>query len=328
MRRMLLLFLLIGGVALTQVSAYAEKPLTPVKLQLHWVPNVEFAGILLAKERGWYEEAGIDLEIVKWSSKISTVKSILKGRAQISMTEGDVLIKYRAKGAPIKAIGVQFQRSPSCLISKKELGITHPKDLVGKRIGVTSHRQLLVKTMLASQNLTFDDIVPVDKNASVQRLLNDEYDVLVGYMPSEPLLLKQLGCEVNVIPGYMYGYDFYAGVYIVHDDMIKEQPEILENFLRATYRGWKEAFNDPKSTAELIIEKYYPEGLLAQQIQELELYRFLATLGVGENFLGMMNELQWKNGVNSLLQFGMIEENVSVNDLFTMEFLKKMYSEK
>ena len=64
------------------------QPMTPMTVQLNWVPNVQFAGILLAKERGWYRDAGIDLTIKGWEEGVSSTDEVVAGRAQIGVAEG------------------------------------------------------------------------------------------------------------------------------------------------------------------------------------------------------------------------------------------------
>ena len=106
-------------VMLCSQPGFAKEPLQPLTIQLNWVTNVEFAGILLAKKRGWYEEAGIDLTIKVWESGLSPVEEVIAGKAQIGVAEGADTIKARSKGKKIRAIAAKFQKTPYCLVSKK-----------------------------------------------------------------------------------------------------------------------------------------------------------------------------------------------------------------
>ena len=92
------------AVLLLTGQGLAKEPPQSMTVQLNWVPNAQFAGILLAKERGWYREAGIDLTINGWKVGVSSTDEVVAGRAQIGVAEGDALIKARAKGSPVKAI--------------------------------------------------------------------------------------------------------------------------------------------------------------------------------------------------------------------------------
>jgi len=301
--------------------------LQPITIQLHWVTNAEFAGVLLAKEQGWYAEAGLDLTIKGWKSGISVVDDVSSGKAQIGLAEGDQLIRARAGGAPLKAVATQFQKSPRCYISKKERGIDTVEELIGKRVGGNDLKNpIVLKSMLDSKGLRLEDLTLVQVNWDLQTLIDDKVDVFPAFMTNEPLTMKEKGYEVNVIPAYQHGYDFYSCVYFVHEAMIVEQPDVIERFLEVTFRGWREAFQDPAAAAQRIVERYYPEGTIHQQTEELKLYQSLATLGVGEELLGMMGELIWRKGIDILYRYGEIEQKMPANDLFTIELLKNVYA--
>ncbi|MDM8524389.1 ABC transporter substrate-binding protein [Desulfococcaceae bacterium HSG8] len=310
-------------VALCSGQGFAKEPPQPVTIQLNWVTNVEFAGVLLAKERGWYEEAGIDLTIRGWKSDISLIEEVIAGKAQIGVSNGAGIIAARSKGKKIRAIAVQFQKSPFCLISKKKREIETPAQLKGKKIGTkTSSSIMMIKIVLANAGLAYNEIIPVKMGWDIQPLIDDLIDVCPGYMNSEPLAMKEKGYETNLIPAFKHGYDFYSEVYFVTDTMIQKQPDMIRKFLDATLRGWKEAFKDPAATAKLIVEKYYPKGSVSQQTESLKVFKFLATIGVGESLIGYMERPFWQKGIDILYKFKQIDRKIPAEDVFTSEFLK------
>lgn len=305
------------------VQSVAGQSLEPFTLQLNWFPTVQFAGILLAKERGWYEEVGIDLTIKPYEWGLLPIDEVLAGKAHIGIAEGDDLIKARVKGAPVKAIAVQYQKSPFCLISKKEANVANPKELAGKKIGIADPAsELMVRLMLASEELQYESITPVDYKWDLQFLIDDKADVIVGFMNDEPLTLQEKGIEVQVMPGFKYGYDFYSGVYFVTETMLQEQAELLRRFLDATFRGWQETFKSPETAATVVVNSYFPEGSVTQQTGSLKVFQQLMTLGIGKGLIGYMKEQDWAAGINVLYDFHHIEKKVSASDLFTLQFLK------
>ena len=313
-------------VALCSGQGIAKEPLQPVTIQLNWVTNVQFAGVLLAKERGWYEEAGIDLTVRGWKPGVSPIAEVTAGRAQIGVVEGDTLIKAGVGGNAIKAIATQFQKTPFCLMSKKSLGIETPEQLKGKKIGINSTAVVMTKIVLASKGLGLEDIttVPIESE-DVRPLIKDEIDAYVGFMNAQPLTLKEKGYEINVIPAFRHGYDFYSGVYFVTETMIRKRPDMIQKFLGATLRGWKEAFKDPAATAKLVVKKYYPKGSVSQQTESLKVFKFLATLGEGRQFFGWMEKEYWTKGIDILHKFKQIDRKIPAGDVFTMEFLESVY---
>jgi len=307
-------------------DALGAEPLKPVAIQLDWFTNVQFAGILVAKEKGWYEEAGIDLTVKGWQKGISPVEEVVAGRAQIGTDEGTVIIEARAGGKPVKAIATQFQKSPLCLTSKKDRAIASPKDLIGKKVGVSMPKTVLMtKIILAYENISYDQITPVQTGGDLSLLANDEVIAFAGFINNQPLLMEEKGYPATYLAAFKYGYDFYSDVFFTTDEMIKNQPDILKKFMEVTLRGWREAFKDIPGTAQLVLDKYHPDktASLKQQIKSLEIFKSLMTMGVGEVLLGFMEERNWEKGVDTLMKFNQIQNKIPAEDLFTLEFLKK-----
>ena len=313
-------------VALCSGQGIAKEPPQPVTIQLNWVTNVEFAGILLAKERGWYEEAGIDLTVRQWKKGISVVGEVVNGKVQIGVTEGPQIIGAKARGEKIRAFSVQFQKSPYCLISKKDRGIEKPEHLKGKKIGTKMPASILMsKIVLANAGLKYEDVIPVKTGWDIQPLIDDEVDVFPGYMNQEPSDMEKKGHDVTYIPAFKHGYDFYSAVYFVTETMIQKRPIMLRKFLKVTLRGWEQSFKDPGITANLVVEKYYPKGSVSQQTKSLKMFKFLARLGEGRKYLGWMEERFWARGIDILHKFGQIDRKIPADDVFTMKFLESVY---
>ncbi|MDM8551373.1 ABC transporter substrate-binding protein [Desulfobacterales bacterium HSG2] len=316
-------------VAMCVGQGIAKEPLQPLTIQLNWMPTVQFAGILLAKERGLYEEAGIDLTVRPWKEGVIPVEEVISGKAQVGIAEGDDLIKIRTEGKPVRAIAVQFQKSPMCLVSKKEQGVVKPEHLVGKKIGYSDPAALvMVKLILASAGFKYENVRTVEVQWDLQPLLRGEVEVRTAFLNEEPLILKEMGYEATYIPGFKYGYDFYSGAYFSTDTMIHNHPEFIQKFLDVTLQGWKESFRDPAATAKLVVGKYYPEGSVSQQTESLKVFKFLATIGIGENLIGYMERPFWQKGIDILYKFKQIDRKIAAEDVFTSEFLKAKSLEK
>jgi ABC-type nitrate/sulfonate/bicarbonate transport system substrate-binding protein len=303
----------------------AETPLQPLTIQLDWVANAAFSGILVAKDRGWYRESGIDLTILE---KASSVDIVLSGKAQIGVAEGAVIIESRSKGQEIRAIAAHYQKSPYCLIAKESSGITAPEQLAGKKIGVPKYVDtLMLSIVLATQGLTLEDIVLVRTAGNIQPFINDEIDVCQGYMNNEYISLRQQGYKIAYIPAFKYGYDFYSSVCFATDTMIQKQPELIRKFLKVSLRGWEEAFRNQESTAQLVVEKFYPQGSVPHETESLKFLKFVAKIGEGKKYLGWMEESFWAKGIDILYEFKQIEKKIPAKDVFTPQFLRDIYFE-
>jgi len=309
-------------------AGYAAEPLQPVTVQLNWVPNVQFAGILVAKEKGWYEESGIDLTVKGWKEGVVPIDDVVAGKAQVAVADAAELIRFRVRGSIVKAIGTAFRKSPSCLLSLKAKGIETPKQLAGKKVGIHNpESDVMIKIMLQSQGLKYEDIIPVKVGWDFQPLIDGTIDVYTAFMNNEPLTMKKMGYDVSYMPGFKYGYDFYSGLYIVSDEMIQKHPDLIQKFLEVSLKGWNEAYKNPSETAKLVVEKYYPAGEVEQQTESLKVFKYLATLGEGK-YLGWMEDNYWQKGIDILYDFKQIDKKIPAKDVFTMDFLNAFYFEK
>ncbi len=306
----------------TTGQTYASD-LQPLTLRLHWLPNAEFAGIFAAKDRGWYKEAGIDLQIKNMDYTVSSVDAVLAGNADVGMVEGDVLIKARAAGKPVKAFAASFQKSPFCLMSKKGRGIQTLADLKGKRIAITVPEVVpMLEILLRSQELTLDDVEQVRTGIKLHALIDDEVDVYPGFMNDEPFFFRSMGVEVDVMPAFKYGYTFYSNLCFTTETVIREQPEMLKIFTDVTLRGWKAAFHDPQATAAMIVDTYFPDGLVQQQTESIRVFKTLATLGITRDLIGIMEEQTWKIGIDILHRNNQIDKRIPAEEVYTLQFLQ------
>lgn len=316
------LFILMGSI----VNGYAKEPPVPLTVQLNWIQNVQFAGILVAHEKGWYKDAGIDLTIKERQKGIAVIDEVVSGNAQIGIISSADVIKSKIEGKPIKAIAVQLQKSPFCLISKKNKGIESPAQFKGKKIGIRSEAgEFMVKIILANQGLTFEDIIPIRIGWDNQPFIDDTVDLMQGYMNDEPNALKKQGIDIVFFPAFNYGYDFYGDIYFTTDNMIKNNFKLIQNFLDVTFKGWNEAFKNPEPCVHMIVEKYYPKGTVDQQTDSLKVFKHLSTMGEGKKYLGWMEEHHWQKGIDILYDFKQIHSKIPAKDVFTMDFLNAIY---
>jgi formylglycine-generating enzyme required for sulfatase activity/ABC-type nitrate/sulfonate/bicarbonate transport system substrate-binding protein len=264
-----------------------------ITMQLDWKPNVQFAGLLLAKERGYYAEAGLDVTIRPVDVEMRVAEDVAGRTNWIGCSESGVLLGARAKGLPIRAFGTMFQGSPFCLMSLRTNGITEPRHLVGRRVGVHPDANLALDVVLANAGVPRSQLICKDVAHSIQPLITGEVDVLMGYLIDEAVALKQAGYPLNVIAGYDHGYVAYSQVYFTSEAFLERDPETLRRFLEASNRGWREAFRATEATAKWVVQRYLPDADLGYQVRSLEKIAGISVRETGVEFLGRMNPDRW-----------------------------------
>lgn len=307
------------------------KPLTPLRVYLDWFPNVEFSGIFVAKEKGYYEREGID--VIPVFNGLDIIPSVLKGQADIGMDSAHDLIRHIGQHDAIKAFSAQYQLNPNSILVGKDSGISSVRDLKGKTIGVFSDQEYdMFRIMLASNNLKMTDVqfkpVKTFKEAEIIELMRKhEFDAIIAWEFNWTVTFPLLGYSVRVFPGYENGFHYYGIVFFAPTPYIEKNRELLAKFLRATYDGWREVYKDSDAVAEHIVDKYFPkdryingsrETTLKQQKTELRLRQRYFQEGVGMSRIGQMSRFKWQNSLEISKRFSLVPKGseLSVDDLY------------
>jgi len=282
----------------TPIPLIAEvRPPTPITFQLDWKPNVQFAGLLLAQERGWFREAGLDVTFLPVDAGMKMVERVVAGTNWMGCAESGVLLAARAKGSPIRAFGTMLQGSPMSLISKKERGIVQPTDLIGRRLGIHPDGQQALDILLKHSGLRRDQMIVLEKDHDLSPLLTGECDAVQGYLIDEAVALETRGEPVNIIPFHRHGYAAYSQVYFTSETFLRNHAGSVERFLAVANRGWRAAADDIPGAARLMVNRFVP--LLDLPYQERSLARVieLMRLETGPGGEGRMKRDTWDRAV-------------------------------
>jgi signal transduction histidine kinase/CheY-like chemotaxis protein len=244
-----------------------EKPLEPVSVQLKWFYQYQFAGILMAKEKGFYEKAGLDVTIKERDPAFNNIQQVIEGKSEYGLADS-VIIRYRAEGHPVKVIATIFQHNAMVLISKKESGIVSPYEMRGKRISYQEGLDdSVITSLLSFANLEKDDIIKRPMDFSHMNLVNGDVDITEAYISIEPYWMKQkYGLELNIIDPKNYGIDFYGDMIFTTEDEIKNHPKRVEAFKHATLEGWAYALQHKEEAINIILQKYNTRDLNYEQL--------------------------------------------------------------
>lgn len=236
---------------------HSEVPLEKVSVQLQWADQFQFAGYYIAKEKGFYRDAGLDVTIKKFDPNKLAVDEVMKGRSTYGIGRSSLLVD-RMNGKPVVALAAIFQRSPFVLLSEKSANIKTPRDLAGKRIMMTSDFQdtISVRAMISAEGMQMEDMIFIPHSYNPLDLANGKTDVMACYISNEPFVLKEKGIETNAINPERYGFDFYSDILFTSEEEIRNHPKRVQKFVTATLEGWEYAFEHIEETARLIKERY------------------------------------------------------------------------
>ncbi|MDA3908820.1 MAG: ABC transporter substrate-binding protein, partial [Sulfurimonas sp.] len=239
----------------------AQKPLDKVSLQLMWLDQFQFAGYYMAKEKGFYQEAGLDVDIKKFKYKMNTLDEVLSQRATFGVGRSS-LIKERSEGKNIVLISAIFQSSPFVLLSLESSNINSVKDFANKKLMLTKNvvESASLRAMIMSNGVDEKKMVFKEHNFDFEELLDGSVDLYAGYTSNEPYILKKRGIPYKIFSPKDEGFDFYSDLLFTSEKEVHDNPKRVDRFKKASLLGWKYAFDNIQETVKLIHTKYNPQN--------------------------------------------------------------------
>jgi len=319
--------LLAAGLALSMsLPALAQDKM---QLQLNWFHLADHSPIYLAMKKGYYKEENIDLTVLRGSGSADSAKKIDLGQADVGISDAPTVLTAISKGANLKMVAVVYDKAGNNVFFRKSANIKTPKDLVGKKIAVPpadSHRVLwpafAAINGIDPASVTLVNIKPEGKQAIVAAgEVDGSFDLYTSYAIWDKVLGKG---EVGNLLWADFGLPIYGHTYFVNNDLLQKNPKLVERFLRATHKGWRDAKANPKASIDAMVEMVPGlDGptLLATMPQILDL---CVTERSAKHGLGWIEPELMQKTMDITFATNKPEKAVAVNDVFTNQYNSKI----
>ncbi|MGM8364817.1 ABC transporter substrate-binding protein [Virgibacillus sp. W0181] len=296
--------------------------LTPVKFALDWTPNTNHTGIYVAKEKGYFEEQGLDVEILL-PGEVGVNQLLAAGKADFGVSYQEGLTQARSEGLPIVSVAAVIQHNTAGYASPVEKDITEPKDFEGKKFGAygSDLEKAMMTTLMNNDGADVEEVDFIttgdsDFFVAVER----DVDFSLVYYGWTGIEAELRGVDLNMV--YLADYsdklDFYTPILATSEDMIDADPETVKAFTAAAVKGYEFAIENPEEAAQVLIDAepdLDPE--LVKRSQEWLSPRYQDD---AERF-GIQEQERWQKFADFLLDNEIIDEAVDVDKAFTNEFL-------
>lgn len=226
--------------------------------QLGWLPNVESMAVIVADEKGYFKAEGVDVTIVPGGPQVVADAQIVSGNVLMGSLSSEALANSVAAGAPLVAVGALYQTSPSAVVTLKDSGITEPKDLEGKRLGVYETDARTYEPFFELTGVDIDKVTMVTGATDPASLVSGEVDAITAALANQPIAIRAQGIEVNEIRLGDYGFNRWSGLLVVRKDSLQDETKraAIEGMLRATQRGMADGVADPDAAAKTVYDVY------------------------------------------------------------------------
>lgn len=268
-----------------------DEPLTRVTLQLLWRHQFQFAGYYMAKEKGFYREAGLDVEFRERRAGVHSIDEVISGQADFGVSN-DLLVQRALHGAPVVVLAALQQRSPTVVLATRRSGINTIKDLAGKRIVVANNQiEGVARQLLLSQGIADHDVLKMPHDYTLTALIEGRADACIGYLSDEPYTLRKLGIDYVSFQPREYGVDAYGDLLFTSRRKAQDDPEQVIAFREASLRGWEYAIEHVEEAIDHILAVYAPDADREKLV--FEAIRLRGLMATDLVTLGHVNGTRW-----------------------------------
>ncbi len=237
--------------------ASKNEELHKISVQLLWKHQFEFAGFYMAKEKGFYKEAGLDVDIKEYNFGTDITNDVIEGKSDFGVGGSSVILD-KINGKDIYLLIPAFQTSPFVLLAKKRDDLKNVSDLKGKKIMANPNQVAMaaLNAMFKVNNIKKSDFKTQKHSYNIDDLISGKTDAMTAYLSNEPFHMKEKGVDYTVLDPADYGFNFYDDILFTSAKLLKNDPKLVESFYKATKKGWDYAYSNLEESVDIIVEKY------------------------------------------------------------------------
>ncbi len=319
-----------GSDKTSKQNGSGSEGLFPVTLCLDWTPNTNHTGFYAALEKGYYEEAGLDVQIVQ-PPENGAVEACASGKVQFAIDAQDTLAPALASDTPISvtAVAALIQHNTSGIMSVKGEGMDTPSGLAGNTY-LTWDNPVELAMM---ENVVTKDGGDWSRVSIIPNTVTDEAQDIT-HNPDHSIWVFEgwgrINADVNDIDTDFFlfkdinpVFDYYTPVLIANDSFLKENPEKARAFIDATRRGYEYAIENPEEAADILIKGDTTGSLIGSEDLVLASQKYLNEQYIADSAdWGYIDPARWNTFYAWLFEKGLIEKELPEGSGFSNDFLK------
>ena len=293
-------------VCIALVSLLNGAALEKVSIQLDWKYQFEYAGYVAAKEKGFYQEAGLDVELREYQRGIDVVSDVLNHKAQYGIYNSSIVVE-NGRVRPIVLMATYLHHSPLVFVAQK--GLENPADLIGKTLMGTKNelKHSSLSLLLSHFGITPQNSRLIDQTFSIDPFIRREIDAMSVYRSNQLYELDRLKIPYDIIDPVEYGFVMNAGNLFTSYEEATEHSKRGEKLIEATNRGWEYALEHPGEMNDILKKKYGVKKsyeALSYEAKVIKKLMMTDLYGIGETNIELTQRL-----FKQLLRAGIIRED-------------------
>jgi len=316
---------LVAG-ALLAGSAWAQdKKLTPVSYTLNWYPQAEHGGFFHAKADGLYEKQGLDVTIRPGGPQVNIHQLLAAGQTDFIMGTAMRTLNAQAQGVPIVTVFASFQKDPQTLVTHAGVGHDKLADLKGKPVRLPAIARTNYWPWLKSK-FGFTDEQIRGFEPGYAALGSDKMLSQQGFVTNDAWNARKVGLNLQSLLLADFGWANYATTIDTLERTVREKPELVRAFARATSEGWKAYLENP-AKAHAAIKQANPQmelSLMEHSHQEMKQRGILDSGDAKGGKIGIMTDARWEQFTKEMQAAGALPPNLDWKKAYTLQFVKDL----
>jgi NitT/TauT family transport system substrate-binding protein len=292
---------------------------TKVRFQTDWYPQAEHGGHYQALARGFYAEAGLDVEIMPGGPGAFVAQKLATGQADLAMGRGDDVFLAVSQGLPLLIVAALMQHDPQCLLLHEENPVSSFADLNGKAI-MAAPGATWIEHVKARYRIDFS-LIPL--NYGLAQFMSDKAFIQQAFITNEPFYVRQAGARPKTLLIADSGCDSYR-VIITSQRFARENPEAVRAFVAQSIRGWDDFLRgDPAPGKALIAarnEKMSDE-FMGYSIEAMRRYRLVEGHADRGERTGLLTRRRLQEQIDLLATLKILERPLTVDQAVSFDFL-------
>lgn len=318
----LLLTILILG-ACGKKEEPAQKTLPTLNVMLEWYPNAFHSFVYVGMEKGFYKDAGLNINILLPSNTTDPLALTAAGKADVGFYYmHDVILKRTKENIPVKSIGAVLQKSTNVIISPKDKNITGPQDLAHKKIGYSGdeYTEQVVKSLAKKNNIDPNSIEMVDVGFDLlTSMITNRVDGTIGCVVNHEVpVMEEKNIPINYFAPTDFGLpEYYGTVFVSSDETIKTKGPLLKKFLEASKRAFEYTKAHPEEAVDIILKNQQEESFpLNKNVETKSLEMLIPLMETPKAPFLSENKEVWEKNIQWLYEENMIPKKLPPEDFF------------
>lgn len=285
----------------------------------------EYAPIFLARDKGYYSDEGLDVELGEGSGSAAAVQAVASKNEHFGYGPSVAVMQAVEKDIPVKTVAIYQNATPYTLISFPNVPLREPKDLEGKSVafvqGVIFSEMFPAFAKIAKFDLSKVKRVNLSSAVVNGQFLSRDVDVIAVFSSNElPILKKATGVNFNELRVSKYGFDMLGTSFFTNPEYAAANPEVVKKLLRATAKGYADTLKNPAEAATILNRSLKPpmdQSVLVEQVNET-----MQSSNIPKDKpMGWNDAAVWEQNLQLLLEYGALKSRKDLSSYFTNEYL-------